>query len=74
VGGKSFKKGEDVEWKSHGQNVKGTVAEKITEDRSPYGAGVEGRPAISSQEQQDRRRRCAQTSRASARLVVEVTR
>jgi hypothetical protein len=32
VGGKSFKKGEDVEWKSHGQNVKGTVEEKITDD------------------------------------------
>ena len=32
MGGKSFKKGEDVEWKSHGQNVKGTVEEKITDD------------------------------------------
>jgi hypothetical protein len=40
VGGKSFKKGEDVEWKSHGQNVKGTVAEKITEDTKTAGRTV----------------------------------
>ena len=40
MGGKSFKKGEDVEWKSHGQNVKGTVAEKITEDTKTAGRTV----------------------------------
>jgi hypothetical protein len=27
-----FSKGDKVEWESHGQKVKGTVEEKITED------------------------------------------
>jgi hypothetical protein len=40
MGGKSFKKGEDVEWKSHGQNVKGTVEEKITDDTKTAGRTV----------------------------------
>lgn len=29
---KDFKKGDKVQWKSHGQNVKGKVEEKITSD------------------------------------------
>jgi Hypervirulence associated proteins TUDOR domain len=40
MGGRSFKKGEDVEWKSHGQNVKGTVEEKITDDTKTAGRTV----------------------------------
>jgi hypothetical protein len=29
---KKFNKGDKVEWKSHGQTVKGTVEQKITDD------------------------------------------
>jgi hypothetical protein len=36
----SFKKGDRVEWRSHGQNVKGTVEEKITEDTEAAGRTV----------------------------------
>ena len=31
MAGKDFSKGDKVQWKSHGQNVKGTVEEKITD-------------------------------------------
>lgn len=37
---KNFKKGDQVEWKSHGQNVKGTVEEKITDDTNAAGRNV----------------------------------
>ncbi len=33
-------KGDQVEWKSHGQNVKGTVEEKITDDTDAAGRKV----------------------------------
>jgi hypothetical protein len=35
-----FKKGDKVTWKSHGQNVKGTVQEKITDDEQVAGRQV----------------------------------
>ena len=35
-----FSKGDKVEWKSHGQNVKGTVEEKITDDTTSAGRKV----------------------------------
>ncbi|MFZ1165115.1 DUF2945 domain-containing protein [Mycobacterium sp.] len=35
-----FSTGDNVEWKSHGQNVKGTVEEKITDDRKAAGRTV----------------------------------
>ena len=37
---KSFKKGDKVEWSSHGSTVKGTVEEKITEDTEAAGRTV----------------------------------
>jgi hypothetical protein len=37
---KDFKKGDKVQWKSHGQNVKGTVEEKITGDKKSGGRKV----------------------------------
>ena len=37
---KKFTKGDRVEWKSHGQNVKGTVEEKITDDTTTAGRKV----------------------------------
>lgn len=37
---KQFNKGDKVEWKSHGQNVKGTVEEKITDDTDAAGRKV----------------------------------
>lgn len=37
---KNFSKGDKVEWKSHGQNVKGTVEEKITDDADAAGRKV----------------------------------
>lgn len=37
---KDFSKGEKVQWKSHGQNVKGTVAEKVTTDKEAAGRQV----------------------------------
>jgi hypothetical protein len=40
MGDKSFNKGDEVSWKSHGQNVKGTVKEKITEDTEAAGRTV----------------------------------
>ncbi len=36
----NFKKGDKVEWKSHGQNVKGKVEEKITSDTKAAGREV----------------------------------
>lgn len=33
-------KGDKVEWRSHGQNVKGTVEEKITKDTEAAGRSV----------------------------------
>jgi hypothetical protein len=33
-------KGDKVTWKSHGKNVKGTVEEKITEDKKAAGRTV----------------------------------
>jgi hypothetical protein len=36
----TFHKGDKVTWKSHGQNVKGTVEEKITEDTDAAGRKV----------------------------------
>ncbi|UMB68114.1 DUF2945 domain-containing protein [Mycobacterium paraterrae] len=35
-----FSKGDKVSWKSHGKNVKGTVEEKITDDRKAAGRQV----------------------------------
>lgn len=35
-----FSKGDKVEWKSYGQNVKGTVEEKITDDEEAAGRTV----------------------------------
>ena len=40
MGDKDFKKGDKVQWKSHGQNVKGTVEEKITSDKKAGGRQV----------------------------------
>lgn len=40
-----FSKGDKVEWKSHGQAVKGTVEEKITDDEK-----AAGRPVRASKE------------------------
>ncbi len=37
---KDFDKGDKVQWKSHGQNVKGTVEEKITSDKKAGGRQV----------------------------------
>jgi Hypervirulence associated proteins TUDOR domain len=37
---KNFSKGDKVQWKSHGQNVKGTVEEKITSDKKAGGRQV----------------------------------
>lgn len=37
---KDLKKGDKVQWKSHGQNVKGTVGEKITSDTEAAGRKV----------------------------------
>jgi hypothetical protein len=37
---KDFKKGDKVQWKSHGQNVKGTVEEKINTDKKAGGRQV----------------------------------
>jgi Hypervirulence associated proteins TUDOR domain len=37
---RNFSKGDKVEWKSHGQNVKGTVEEKITDDKDAAGRKV----------------------------------
>jgi hypothetical protein len=35
-----FSEGDKVEWKSHGQNVKGTVEDKITHDEKSAGRTV----------------------------------
>ena len=35
-----FRKGDKVEWKSHGHDVKGTVEEKITDDEKTAGRQV----------------------------------
>jgi hypothetical protein len=35
-----FRKGDKVEWKSHGQDVTGTVEEKITDDQKAAGRQV----------------------------------
>ena len=40
MSGKDFKKGDKVQWKSHGQDVKGTVEEKITTDKKTGGRKV----------------------------------
>ena len=37
----NFKKGDDVTWKSHGQNVHGTVEQKITERTEAGGRTVD---------------------------------
>lgn len=37
---KDFSKGDKVQWKSHGQNVKGTVEEKITDETKAAGRKV----------------------------------
>ncbi len=37
---RQFSKGDKVEWKSHGQNVKGTVEKKITDDTRAAGRQV----------------------------------
>lgn len=37
---KQFRKGDKVEWKSHGQDVEGTVEEKITGDEKAAGRQV----------------------------------
>jgi hypothetical protein len=35
-----FRKGDKVEWRSHGQNVTGTVVEQITDDEEAAGRTV----------------------------------
>ena len=40
MGARSFSKGDQVSWKSRGQNVKGTVEEKITDDTQAAGRAV----------------------------------
>ena len=40
MGEQNFTQGDNVEWKSRGQNVKGTVEEKITEDTMAAGRRV----------------------------------
>ena len=40
MGDKDFKTGDKVQWKSHGQNVKGTVEEKVTSDKKAGGRKV----------------------------------
>jgi hypothetical protein len=37
---RQFRKGDKVEWKSHGQDVTGTVEEKITDDQKAAGRQV----------------------------------
>lgn len=37
---KNLRKGEKVEWRSHGQTVEGTVQKKITEDTEAAGRAV----------------------------------
>jgi hypothetical protein len=37
---RQFRKGDKVEWKSHGQNVTGTVEDKITDDEMAAGRQV----------------------------------
>ena len=37
---KTFRKGDDVEWSSHGNTVEGTVEKKITEDTKAGGRQV----------------------------------
>ena len=37
---KDFSKGDKVQWKSHGNNVKGTVEEKIADDTEAAGRTV----------------------------------
>jgi hypothetical protein len=37
---RQFRKGDEVEWKSHGQDVTGTVEEKITDDQKAAGRQV----------------------------------
>jgi hypothetical protein len=37
---RQFRKGDKVEWKSHGHTVKGTVEEKITDDETAAGRKV----------------------------------
>ena len=37
----NFKKGDDVTWKSHGQNVHGTVEQKITKRTEAAGRTVD---------------------------------
>ena len=40
MGDREFAKGDKVEWKSHGQNVKGTVEGQITDDTTAAGRKV----------------------------------
>jgi hypothetical protein len=37
---RQFRKGDKVDWKSHGQNVTGTVEETITDDQTAAGRKV----------------------------------
>ena len=41
---KSLKKGDDVTWKSHGQNVHGEVEQKITKRTETAGRTVDASP------------------------------
>jgi hypothetical protein len=41
---KSLDKGDEVTWKSHGQNVHGTVEQKITKRTSAAGRTVDASP------------------------------
>jgi DUF2945 family protein len=41
---KSLHVGDEVTWRSHGQNVRGTVQQKITERTSAAGRTVDGSP------------------------------
>ena len=69
MGGKSFKKGEDVEWTSHGQNVKGIVAEKITKDTKTGGLRCGRRrktPSIGSRAERPAPTLCTNQSRFGA--------
>jgi hypothetical protein len=40
MGEQKFARGDHVEWKSHGQNVKGTVEQQITDDTAAAGRTV----------------------------------
>lgn len=67
---KSFRNGDKVAWKSHGEIVGGSVGEKITRDTRAAGRTV--RASKDQPQYQDRSRRRAQTGCITAtRLTAE---